>query len=155
MRFTHACLVQVLMERSCDALCNKLSSTSLPYIILFRILLQDDNITETAKTILNWWIKTTENVPGCQALRKKIGHILFGFRVVYGETIFVIVTPNRRNSALLLYLSRTRSNDTCFKTGRNIDKSIVISTVQISSANTALQRMKMALRFVWKSRYLP
>ena len=54
----------------------------------FRLLLQDDNITETAKTILNGWIRTTENVPGCQALRKKIGHILFGFRVIYGESIF-------------------------------------------------------------------
>ena len=79
------------------------------------MLLQDDSITDTAKTILNGWIRTTENVPGCQALRKKIGHILFGFRVTYGESIFVTVTPNRRNSALLLYLSRTRANDTCFK----------------------------------------
>ena len=79
-----------------------------------RLLLQDDNMTDTAKSILNGWIKTTENVAGCQALRKKIGHILFGFRVCYGDSILVTVTPNRRNSALLLYLSRTRVNDTCF-----------------------------------------
>ena len=77
-------------------------------------MLQDDNITESHKTILNGWIKTTEYVAGCQAIRKKIGHILFGFRVSYGDAIFVTVTPNRRNSALLLYLSRTRINDTCF-----------------------------------------
>ena len=80
----------------------------------FRLLLQDDDITDTAKTILNGWIKTTETVAGCQALRKKIGHILFGFRVVHGDAIFVTVTPNRHNSALLLYLSRTRVNDTYF-----------------------------------------
>ena len=80
----------------------------------FRLLLQHDEITETAKTILNGWIKSTETVAGSQALRKKIGHILFGFRVVYGDAIFVTVTPNRRNSALLLYLSRTGVNDTCF-----------------------------------------
>ena len=85
----------------------------------FRLLLQDDNITDTAKTILHGWIKTTENVPGCQALRKKNGRILFGFRVTYGESIFVTVTPNRRNSALLLYLSRARANDTCFKCTRS------------------------------------
>ena len=54
----------------------------------FQILLKDDKITDTAKTILNGWIKTTEIVAGCQALRKKIRHILFGFRVVYGEAIF-------------------------------------------------------------------
>ena len=56
----------------------------------------------------------SENVAGCQALRKKIGHIIFRFRLCYGDSIFVTVTPNRRNSALLLYLSRTRVNDTCF-----------------------------------------
>eukprot|EP00973_Karenia_brevis_P032591 4499005-Karenia_brevis.AAC.1 len=33
----------------------------------FRLLLQDDNITETAKSIINGWIKTTENVSDCQA----------------------------------------------------------------------------------------
>eukprot|EP00973_Karenia_brevis_P027376 3774449-Karenia_brevis.AAC.1 len=51
----------------------------------FRLLLQDDEMTDTAKTFLNGWIKSTENVAGCQALRKKIGHILFGIRVVYGD----------------------------------------------------------------------
>eukprot|EP00973_Karenia_brevis_P053151 7389184-Karenia_brevis.AAC.1 len=54
----------------------------------FRLLLQDDKITDTAKTVLNGWIKTTENLAGCQALPKEIGHILFGFRVVYGDAIF-------------------------------------------------------------------
>eukprot|EP00973_Karenia_brevis_P024301 3353997-Karenia_brevis.AAC.1 len=49
----------------------------------FRLLLQDDKVTDAAKTILNGWIKSTVNVAGCQALRKKIGHILFGFRVVH------------------------------------------------------------------------
>eukprot|EP00973_Karenia_brevis_P022377 3080118-Karenia_brevis.AAC.1 len=49
----------------------------------FRLLPQDDKITDTAKTVLNGWIKSTENVAGCQAPRKKIGHILFGFRVVH------------------------------------------------------------------------
>eukprot|EP00973_Karenia_brevis_P040326 5571018-Karenia_brevis.AAC.1 len=49
----------------------------------FRPLLRDDKITDTAKTIVNGWIKSTENVAGCQALREKIGHILFGFRVVH------------------------------------------------------------------------
>ena len=66
------------------------------------------------ESIFNGWIRTTENVAGCQALRKKIGHILFSFRVIHGGSIFVTVTPNRCNSALLVYLSRTRVNDTCF-----------------------------------------
>ena len=69
----------------------------------FRLLLQDDNITESHKTVLNGWIETTENVVGCPALRKKIECILVGFRVSYGDAILVTVTPNRCNSALLLY----------------------------------------------------
>eukprot|EP00973_Karenia_brevis_P012973 1760509-Karenia_brevis.AAC.1 len=39
----------------------------------FRVLLQDDKITDAAKTVLNGLIKTAENVAGCKALRKKIG----------------------------------------------------------------------------------
>ena len=80
----------------------------------FRLLLQDDNMTDTATSILNGWIETIANVAGCQSLSKKIVHVLFGFRVIHGDSIFVTVSPNRRNSVLLLYLSRTRINDTCF-----------------------------------------
>ena len=52
-----------------------------------------------------------KNIAGGQAIRTRIGHILFGFRCVYGEVLFFIVSPNRRHSALLLKLSRARSND--------------------------------------------
>ena len=51
------------------------------------------------------------SIAGCQALRKQIGHILFGMRVVYGEPIFMTLSPNRRHSSLILKLSRTRRND--------------------------------------------
>ena len=54
----------------------------------------------------------TKYMSGCQAIRQKIGHILFGFRVVYGEVIFVTISLNRRHSSLLLRLSRVRANDT-------------------------------------------
>ena len=75
-------------------------------------LLGDDNITDSGKLILKSYLNTTRHIAGCQAIRKKIGHILFGFRVVYGECIFVTVFPNRRHSALLMRLSRARQNDT-------------------------------------------
>ena len=54
----------------------------------------------------------TSNISGCQALRRRMGHILFGFRCVYGECIFITVSPNRRHSSLILRLSRARVNDT-------------------------------------------
>ena len=43
--------------------------------------------------------------------RNSIGHACFGFRVVNGEVIFITVSPNRRHSAMILKLSRTRVND--------------------------------------------
>ena len=76
------------------------------------ILFQDDNVDGLAKLILKSYLDTTRYIAGCQAIRQKIGHILFGFRVVYGEVIFVTVSPNRRHSALLLKLPRARANDT-------------------------------------------
>ena len=36
-------------------------------------------------------------------------------RVVYGETIFVTVSPNRRHSSMILKMSRARRNDTSLK----------------------------------------
>ena len=46
---------------------------------------------------------------------QRIGHILFGFRCVYGECIFVTVSPNRRHSSLIFRLSRVRANDTSLR----------------------------------------
>ena len=70
------------------------------------------DITPAEKTILKSYLSTTSNIAGCQAIRQKIGHACFGFRVVHGEVIFVTVSPNRRHSSMILKLSRARRNDT-------------------------------------------
>eukprot|EP00973_Karenia_brevis_P008681 1174296-Karenia_brevis.AAC.1 len=84
---------------------------------IFRLLRQGENITETEELI-----ETTEIVSGCQALRRKISHIRFGFRVVCGESIFFAIKPSGRNTALLLYLSRTRTDDACLTKQRKNGK---------------------------------
>ena len=66
----------------------------------------------TEKLLLRSYLNVTKNIAGCQALRARIGHILFGFRCVYGEVIFVTISPNRRHSSLILKLSRARKADT-------------------------------------------
>ena len=48
---------------------------------------------------------------GTQQIRLKIGHSLFGSRVVYGDGIFMTVTPSERHSGLVLRLSRYRRED--------------------------------------------
>ena len=78
-------------------------------------LFQDDKIGSCGKLILKSYLNTTRHIAGCQAIRQKIGHILFGFRVVYGECLFVTVSPNRRHSALIFRLSRARKNDTMLR----------------------------------------
>ena len=76
------------------------------------VLFHDDAMDDLGKLILRSYLNTTRHIAGCQALRQKMGHILFGFRVVHGECIFVTVSPNRRHSSLLCFLSRARCNDT-------------------------------------------
>ena len=75
------------------------------------MLFADDDMGAAEKTVLRAYLDTTRNIAGCQAIRQRIGHILFGFRCVHGEVIFVTVSPNRRNSSMILTLSRARSGD--------------------------------------------
>jgi hypothetical protein len=71
-----------------------------------------DNPTSTEQIILRSYLNTTASIAGCQAIRSRIGHCCFGFRVVQGEVIFVTLSPNRKHSAMILKLSRSRRNDT-------------------------------------------
>ena len=76
------------------------------------MLFKADDLTSTEKTLLRSYLNVTLSIAGCQAIRRRIGHCLFGFRVVYGDVIFVTVSPNRRHSTWLLRVSRIRRNDT-------------------------------------------
>ena len=80
-----------------------------------RKLFVAEGVTAAEKTILRAYLNTTSNIAGCQAIRQKIGHCCFGFRVVHGEVIFVTVSPNRRHSSMILKLSRARRNDTSLR----------------------------------------
>ena len=76
------------------------------------MLFSADGVTLAEKVVLRAYLNTTANIAGCQAIRRRIGHCCFGFRVVHGEAIFVTVSPNRRHSSMILKLSRARRNDT-------------------------------------------
>ena len=56
------------------------------------MLFSADNITSEEKIILRSYLNMTSKIAGCQAIRKRIGHCCFGFRVVHGEVIFVTVS---------------------------------------------------------------
>ena len=78
------------------------------------ILLSADNIDSSEKTLLRAYLNTTRNIAGCQAVRSRIGHCLFGMRVLHGECIFVTLSPNRLHGTMLFKLSRSRPGDTGF-----------------------------------------
>jgi len=90
----------------------KVKGKSVPLNGDVSMMYRADDVSNAERTILTCYLRTTQSIAGCQALRRRIGHCLFGFRVVHGECIFVTVSPNRRHSALLLRLSRVRRSDT-------------------------------------------
>ena len=50
------------------------------------MLFKADGLSSAEKILLRSYMNVTKNIPGCQALRQRIGHCLFGMRVVYGES---------------------------------------------------------------------
>jgi hypothetical protein len=58
------------------------------------LIYKADDVTAEEQAILRGTLSATKNVSGCQALRRRIGHILFGFRVVYGESLFWTISPS-------------------------------------------------------------
>jgi len=58
-----------------------------------------------------------KQLPGTQQLRRLMGHRQFGARVVYGDCIFLTISPNEQHSAMVLRLSRFRKNDPHVKHG--------------------------------------
>jgi hypothetical protein len=78
------------------------------------MILGADDLDIAEKTVLRQYLNTTRNIAGCQAVRARIGHCLFGMRVAHGECIFVTLSPHRLHGAMLLKLSRARRRDTSF-----------------------------------------
>ena len=68
-------------------------------------------ISEKAKVLLRNLMYVTSQQCGTQEVRKKIGNALLGARWIYGEPLFVTVSPSSRHSGLVLRLSRVRPND--------------------------------------------
>ena len=75
------------------------------------LLFEADDLTSAEKQILRSYVHVSKTVFGCQAVRKRINHLLFGFRVVHGEGVFVTISLGRRHSSLMLKLARVRVND--------------------------------------------
>ena len=69
------------------------------------------NLSPEAKLLQRNLSHVSSQVNGTQEVRTKIGDALLGARIVYGEPLFVTVSPSSRHSGLVLRLSRVRPED--------------------------------------------
>ena len=65
-----------------------------------------EGLSSVEKQLLRSVGYMSSQIAGTQGIRLKIGHCLFGQRVVYGEGIFMTISPSERHSGLVLHLSR-------------------------------------------------
>ena len=71
-----------------------------------------DGITEDEEDLLRLYRKSTRCLAGGQEMRRTFLPKTNGFRIVYGDCIFLTITPDRRHSSLVWRFHRARRNDT-------------------------------------------
>ena len=74
----------------------------------------DKTDTIVAKSL----IAVTSEQPGCQAVRRQIGHVLDSAKNAYGHALFLTISPNERQSSLVLRLSRYHADDPLLNLGQ-------------------------------------
>jgi len=70
-----------------------------------------DGLTRFEKQLARQVHYMAGHMPGSQAVRKLMGYAAHGGRVVYGDSLFLTISPNEEQSALVLHLIRNRRND--------------------------------------------
>ena len=70
-----------------------------------------EGITAQQRRLLADFRFRTRMVPGTQEIRTKLGHVCVWSSVVYGNGIFMTVTPGERRNYLAIRLSRYRASD--------------------------------------------
>ena len=57
----------------------------------------------------------SSSIPGTQDIRRQMGQHMRGATFIYGQPIFLTISPSERHSSLILQLSRFRTCDTLFQ----------------------------------------
>ena len=98
----------------------------------------------TARKLLANIEHVTSKIPGTQEVRRKMRHMTHSYRVVYGQPIFVTMSPDEKHNSLMLRLSRVRQKDpancrdaTHAKWGRRTNPSVEEDFVSLSPAALA------------------
>ena len=68
-------------------------------------------LTPLEKAVLYNYQYMSATLAGTRQVRRRIGHIVFSSRIIYGCPIYMTVTPSERHSGLCIRLMRYREND--------------------------------------------
>jgi hypothetical protein len=71
-----------------------------------------DDLHADERELLELYRKVTASLAGSQGIRCGFNAVNTGFRVMFGDVLFFTVTPDRRHSALLWRIMRSRVHDT-------------------------------------------
>ena len=77
----------------------------------FTKLLYCKDLTPEKRDLIAHVKHVAKTLPGAQQIREMMGQYLFGARVVYGDILFLTVSPSEKHSGLVLRLSKCRQND--------------------------------------------
>ena len=77
----------------------------------FSKLLFAENLSKLQRKLLSDFRFRCRAIPGTQEIRTKIGHLGFWASVVYGNGIFMTISPSERHNYLAIRLSRYRTDD--------------------------------------------
>ncbi|CAE8629629.1 unnamed protein product, partial [Polarella glacialis] len=69
------------------------------------------NLSKVERELVKNMNFKASHLPGVQQIRVNMGHCCFGMRIVYGEGLFLTISPSERHSGLALRLLRYRRND--------------------------------------------
>ena len=70
-----------------------------------------ENLSALQRRLLADFRFRCKAIPGTQEIRAKIGHLGFWAGVVYGNGIFLTISPSERHNYLAIRLSRYRKDD--------------------------------------------
>ena len=77
----------------------------------FSKLIFAEHLTQLQRKLLSDFRFRCKSLPGTQEIRIKIGHLGFWSTVVYGNGIFMTISPGERHNYLAIRLSRYRQRD--------------------------------------------
>jgi hypothetical protein len=70
-----------------------------------------DTLTPAAQALINNIEHTTRKIPGTHEIRRKMRHMTHSYRVVYGQPLFLTMSPDEKHNAVMLKLARSRMTD--------------------------------------------